>query len=75
MCNGYGEYIPAIKDCNGRIITDSIEKVNSFNSFYSTVFSSKGSIHIYREKTRANLSLLILKPLGEVLERHVKTNQ
>ena len=29
---GNRENIPAIKDCNGRIITDAIEKANTFNS-------------------------------------------
>jgi len=49
---GNNENIPAIKDCNGRIITDAIEKVNTFNSYYSTVFSSEGNIlHIQGENT------------------------
>jgi len=44
--------IPAIKDCNGRIITDAIGKTNMFNSYYSTVFSSEGNIlHIQGENT------------------------
>ena len=44
--------IPAIKDSNGRIITDSIEKANTFNSYYSSVFSSEGNIpHIQSENT------------------------
>jgi hypothetical protein len=51
-CKGNKENIPAIKDCNGRIITDAIEKPNAFNSYYSTVFSSEGSIlHIQGENT------------------------
>jgi len=38
--------------CNGRIITDSIEKANSFNIYYSTVFSSEFNIpHIQGENT------------------------
>jgi len=41
---GNKENIPAIKDCNGRTITDAIEKANTFNSYYSTVFSSEGNI-------------------------------
>jgi len=49
---GNKENISAIKDCNGRIITDAIEKANTFNSFYSTVFSSKGNIlHTQSENT------------------------
>jgi len=41
---GNRESIPVIKDCNGRIIIDSIEKTNSLNLFYSSVFTSKGNI-------------------------------
>jgi hypothetical protein len=41
---GNRENIPTIKDCNGRIITDSIEKANSLNFYYSSVFSSEGNI-------------------------------
>jgi hypothetical protein len=41
---GNRENIPAIKDCNGRIITDSIKKANSLNFYYSSVFSSEGNI-------------------------------
>jgi len=49
---GNRENIPAIKDCNGRIITDAIEKANRFNSYYSTIFSSEENIlHIQGENT------------------------
>ena len=49
---GNKENIPAIKDCTGRIITDAIEKANTFNSYYSSVFSSEGNIlHIQSEKS------------------------
>ena len=49
---GNRENIPAIKDCNERIITDAIEKANTFNSYYSTVFSSEGNIlHVRGENT------------------------
>jgi len=43
-CNENKENILAIKDGNGRIITDAIEKANTFNSYYSTVISSEGNI-------------------------------
>ena len=33
-----------INDCNGQIVTDAIEKANTFNSYYSTVFSSEDNI-------------------------------
>jgi hypothetical protein len=49
---GNRENNPATKDCNGRNITDAIEKANTFNSYYSTVFSSEGNIlHIQGENT------------------------
>ena len=38
------ENIPAIKDCNGQIITDLIEKANSLNFSYLSVFSSEDNI-------------------------------
>ena len=48
----YRENIPTIKDCNVRIITDAIDKANTFNAYYSTVFSSEGNIlHIQGENT------------------------
>jgi hypothetical protein len=41
---GNRENIPAINDCNRQIVTDAIEKANTFNSYYSTVFSSEDNI-------------------------------
>jgi hypothetical protein len=41
---GNRENIPEIKDGNGRLITDIIEKVNSFNFYYSSGFSCESSI-------------------------------
>jgi hypothetical protein len=38
------ENIPAIKDVNGRLVTDSIEKANSLNIYYSSVFSCERDI-------------------------------
>jgi len=40
---GYRENIPAITDCNGRLITDLTEKVNSLHYYYSSVFSNDGN--------------------------------
>jgi len=51
-CKGNRENIPAIKDYNGRNITDEIEKDNMFNFYYSTVFNGEDNIlHIQSEKT------------------------
>jgi hypothetical protein len=41
---GNRENIPAIKVGNGRLITDWIEKANSLNFYYSSVFSCERSI-------------------------------
>ena len=41
---GNMENISAIKDCNGRIITDSAEKAATLNFYYSSVFSSESNI-------------------------------
>jgi len=40
---GSRENIPSIKDSNGRIVTDAKDKANTFNTYYSTVFSSQGT--------------------------------
>ena len=44
MRKGYMENIPAIKDCNGRLIIDPIVKTNSLNYSYSSALSSEGHI-------------------------------
>jgi len=36
---GNRESIPAIKDHNGKLVTDPIEKANSLNSYYASLFS------------------------------------
>ena len=38
---GNRESIPSIKDQNGKLVTDPIEKTNSLNSFYASLFSCK----------------------------------
>ena len=53
---------PAIKDCNGLIITGAIEKANAFNTYYSTVFSNEGNIlHIQVENTGDPFTTVIKK--------------
>ena len=55
---GNSENIPTIKDPYGWIITDSIDKANSFNSYYSTDFSSEGNIpHMQGENTGEPLTI------------------
>ena len=41
---GNRENIPAIKDRNGRLITDSIGKAKFLNSYYASVFSCERNI-------------------------------
>jgi len=38
------ENIPAIKDCNGRLITDPVDKANNLNNYYASVFSCERDI-------------------------------
>ena len=40
----HGENIPTIKDCNGRTTTDPIQKANSLNYYYYSVYSGEGNI-------------------------------
>jgi hypothetical protein len=40
---GNRENIPAIKDHNGALITDPLEKANSLNSYYASLFSCESS--------------------------------
>jgi hypothetical protein len=41
---GHKKNFPAIEDCNGRLITDPIQKKTNFlNYYYSSVFSSEGN--------------------------------
>ena len=45
---------PAITDCNGRIITDPTEKVNTLNLYYSTVFSNESNIPHIQDENRGD---------------------
>ena len=40
---GNRENIPAIKDHNGTLLTDPLEKANSLNSYYASIFSCESS--------------------------------
>jgi len=41
---GNKENIPTIKDCNGGLITDPVDRANNLNNYYSSVFSCKRDI-------------------------------
>ena len=41
---GNRENIPAIKDCNGGLITNPLDKANNLNYYYASVFSCKRDI-------------------------------
>jgi len=41
---GKGENIPTIKDCNGELITDPVDKANNLNNYYASVFSCERDI-------------------------------
>ena len=60
---GYRENIAAIKDCNGRIITDPAGKANSLNYYFSTIFSSEYSIPLIQEGNTTNAFNIDIKTL------------
>ena len=72
---GNRENIPAIKDCNGRITTDAIEKANTFNSYYSTVFSSEGNILHVRGENTGDQFTTDIKTIRRRIKAIGKTNQ
>jgi hypothetical protein len=41
---GNRENIPTIKDCNGKLITDPVDKANNLNYYYASVFSCEQDI-------------------------------
>jgi cell shape-determining protein MreC len=41
---GNKESIPAMKDCNGGLITDPVDKTNNLNNYYASVFSCERDI-------------------------------
>jgi hypothetical protein len=71
---GNRETIFAIKDCNGRIITDPVEKPARLISIIRQYSAARAIFRTYRLKTHVTLSPLILKQLGEGLRRSGKTN-
>jgi hypothetical protein len=66
---GNKENIPAFKDCNGRIITDAIDKPNTFNPYYLTYSAARALFVIFRVKKQTIHSPPIIKRLGEGLKR------
>ena len=65
---GNKENIPAIKDCNGRIITDAIDKANSLTPIIRQYSAARAIFFIDRVKKQAIHSPPILKQLGEGLK-------
>jgi hypothetical protein len=43
---GNKENIPAMKDCNGGQITDSVDKANNLNNYYGSVFRCQRDIPV-----------------------------
>jgi len=72
---GNKENIPAIKDYNRRIITDAIEKANTFNSYYSTVFSSEGNILLIQGENTGNPFTTNIKTMRRRVKVIGKKNQ
>jgi hypothetical protein len=67
--------IPAIKDCNGQIISDAMEKANTFNSYYSKVFSSEGNILYIQGKKTDDPFSTDFKRIKRRIKMIGKTNQ
>jgi len=65
---GNKEKITAIKDCNGRIITDAIEKSVHLTPIIRQYSAARAIFFIYRGETQAIHSPSILKQLGEGLK-------
>jgi len=57
---GNRENIPAIKNHNDTLITDPIEKANSLNSYYASLFSAKVVTQKFNQHKQVNPSPLIL---------------
>ena len=72
---GNWENIPTIKGSNGRVITDSIEKANSLNFYYSSVFSSEDNIpHTQSENSGEPFTIdikIIRKKIAAIGEKQI----
>jgi len=66
---GNRENIPAINDCNRRIITDAIERPIRLTPIIRLYSAARATFFIYRVKTQAIQSSPVLKQLGERLKR------
>ena len=72
---GNGENISAIKDSNGRIIRDAIEKANTFNSYYTMVCRSEGNIPHIRGENTGDPFTTDMKTIRRRIKAIGKTNQ
>jgi len=64
---GNRENIPAIKDCNGRNITESIEKANSLNFYYYSVFGSEDNFLKIQDKISSELFTIDTKIIRKMI--------
>jgi hypothetical protein len=72
---GNRENIPAIKNGNGRIITDAIVKANTFNFYYSTVLGSEANVAHLQGTNTCDPFTEDIKTIVQVLKRKGETNQ
>jgi hypothetical protein len=72
---GNRENIPAIKDCNGRIITDSIQKAKTLHFYYSSVFSSEDNIPNIQGEISSEPFTIDSKIVRKILQRSGKINR
>jgi hypothetical protein len=75
MHKGNREIIPAIKDHNGTIITDSTEKANVLNSSYASVFCCDRSIPKIELANWVKRLLSTVKLLEKDYKKSGQTNQ
>ena len=67
--------IPAIKVFNGLIITVAIEKANTFNSYYSSVFISENNILDIQGENTGDPFTTDIKTIRRNIKAIGKTNQ
>jgi len=66
-CKGNRENIPAIKERNGKLITDPIEKANSLNSYYASLFSCESNNPQIQSKESGKPFTISINPIRKLL--------
>ena len=72
---GNFEIIPAIKDHNGSIITDTTEKTNILNSYYASIFCCDRNIREMKLANCGETFIISTKIIGKGQQNLGETNQ